>query len=93
MLKVCYMCVLCAEVLKQHCTLNVGLHQRGSSFSLFSFWDQSNRDISHIHTQTHTQASARLSFLFRKFSVSGQHFLLHMVCYFHGARSLPKSLA
>lgn len=45
--------MLCAEVLKQHYTLNVGLHQRGSSFSLFSFWDLSNRDISHIHTHTH----------------------------------------
>lgn len=43
------------------------------------FLDQSDGDLSH------KEDSPRLSFLFRKLSVSGQYFLMRMLCQFHGA--------
>lgn len=70
------------------CVLNVGLHPHIVPPILSSqCWDQFNGDLSH------KEASPHELFLFRKFSVSGQHFLLHMVCQFHGAQLFPTPLA
>ncbi len=73
--------------------LNVGLHPTCSLHvvppSLMShFLDQSSGDL------PHNEDSPRLSFLFRKLSVSGQYFLLLFVlCQFHNVELFPKPSA
>lgn len=73
---------MCAAVLMCVCAL-----QRSFFFPFLIFLDQSIGELSYKEDSPHPW------FLFRKLSVSGQYFLLHMLCQFYGAQSFPKSLA